>query len=116
MNDLFVKLTPLISAVIGGALMHLFSRNKYWAEVNKAKSEKKKLDIECMDSTFDLWRGIVDELRKDVVGLTTEVTALRQQNKMLTGEVEGLRGENVKLKMEMKKFEALLKNNNANHE
>lgn len=114
--DLFIKLSPILTAIIGGALVHVFQRNKYWAEVKKTKAERNRIEIETMDSTVNLWRKIIGDLQTDVVALTQEVTAVREQNKLLTEqniqlsmEIGELRKENGTLKYEMRKLEQYLK-------
>lgn len=81
----------LITVVFTAVITNLVTRFSRKEEIERTKTQ-------TIQSVVDLWKGLVQDLTRDM--------------KELTQEVEQLRSENKSLKLEMRKLEKLLNETN----
>lgn len=102
----------LVLAIVGmfftSLITWIFSKRKTKAEADQAEGDARAKDLDNFQKSIDIYRGMAEDLGKQVNNLLQELSATRQENANLRVAMQSLREENVLLKQKMAKLEKKL--------
>lgn len=102
----------IITAIIGAVaafISYLIGKKKSVAEVAKIEAEAHLIETQAEAKQSEQWQALYDEMKKKVEELSIEVEKFRSENNKLMGEVLELRQENKVLKGNIERLEKLIK-------
>lgn len=80
-------LPTIFSSLITGLIGWMLSNQKSNAEIKKLKVDTNSIELKNLSEMISLYKGISDDLRKEVENVKTQVVFLKNENHMLRREM-----------------------------
>lgn len=94
MNDIILNgLITVGVSTIGSIVAYKAGRNKEKADIRQTEANAQTTELDATEKAVAIWRGLAQDLKKEVDELRALINDLRLENDKLRQELEHLKGE-----------------------